>query len=183
MNRHLNVIILHDSSLACIADYERELKKYNNNKIDVKFSFSDNIKLNFDKEIYDAKFVVFFLSKKNIFTNELILANTLGKTCIYVFLDAQLDDIVRKRLDQFKLLFEKSLKFKLYDKNYDSYLIDCIYDLIYEKTKCKQESTDSSDDCYDEKPFRSGSKNVKTKCTHGVRCWCLNSNKMPHFWR
>ena len=189
MNCYLiNVFILHDN-FKLYNEYENGLKKYDRNELNIKQTTNDP-KKEFDKEIYEADFVIFMVSKDNIFSHELILANTLGKDCIYVFLDNEVYEVVKQSLDAFKNLLDKCFKFELLSQSFDQYLFECIFDIFDKKVKkleglmilsTSSSSSDNSDDynTIDEMPFRHGS--YQTKCTHGVRCYC--SNVRRYFWR
>jgi hypothetical protein len=191
MNCYLiNIFILHDN-FKLVDGYENELKKYDNNQLNIIKQSSNDPKKEFDKDMYEADFVIFIISKENIFPHELILANTLGKECIYIFLDNQVYEMVKKTLDSFKNLLEKSFKFELFNQSYDYYLVKSIFDIFDKKiSKLEEElmilssssSSDNSDDYNksDEMPFRHGSYQL-SKCTHGVRCYC--SNVRRYFWR
>ena len=180
--------ILHDN-FPSINMFVNELGKYNENTLVVKVS-SNSVSKEFDKEIYESDFVIFIISKENYFPNELILANTLGKECFYIFLDDKVSEMVEKTLDAFKMLFQQSFKHELFDKSQDFYLFNkmlvSLDEKIYNINKelmfmSSSSSSESSEDFYkrDEMPFRHG--HYQTRCTHGVRCYC--GNIRTHFWR
>ncbi len=170
-----NMFILNDN-FKFINEFVKELQTHNNNLC---IMVSSNINDENDKYIYESKIVMFFLSKTTVSSNtclqqQLVLANALGKQCLYVLLDVEAYEILKQILDQFKLLFEKSFKFNLFDQNYDGVLVKSMIDFI-KSYKNDDSSIDSSDDDYesDDLPLRL-SDQYRKKCTHGVRCYCSN---------